>query len=74
MAKLSGFSYREIAAKLRVLGFELDRTAGSHEIWWNPENRRRTTVPHHSGDLAAGTLRWILKEAGITPEQFIAAK
>ena len=27
MAKLSGFSYREITARLRVLGFELDRTA-----------------------------------------------
>jgi len=29
-------------------GFEFDRNAkGSHEIWWNPANRKRTTAPNH---------------------------
>lgn len=52
MGILSGFSYREAARKLRVLGFEFDRYAkGSHEIWYNREARRRTTIPHHPGDL-----------------------
>lgn len=72
MGRLSGFKYREIIKRLRQLGFEFDRqAAGSHEIWFNPETRRYTTVPNHPGDLPEGTLRAILKESGITPDEFL---
>ena len=75
MGNLSGFKYRTVTERLWKLGFELDRHAGgSHEIWWNPTTRRRAIVPHHSRDVAEGTLRAILKQAGITPEQFLAAR
>ena len=75
MGYLSGFSYREAVRRLRSLGFEFDRHAkGSHEIWWNPVSRRRTTIPNHPGDLPEGTLRAILKQAGVTPEEFLAAR
>jgi predicted RNA binding protein YcfA (HicA-like mRNA interferase family) len=71
MGRLSGYSYREVVTRLRRLGFEFDRHAkGSHEIWWNPTSRRRTTVPNHPGDLPEGTLRAILKQAAIAPEEF----
>ena len=30
-----------------------------------------TTVPNHSGDMPEGTLRAILKEAGIDPNKFL---
>jgi predicted RNA binding protein YcfA (HicA-like mRNA interferase family) len=30
-------------------------------------------VPHHARDLAEGTLRAILREAGIDVEEFLAA-
>ena len=74
MGKLAGFTYREVTRKLRRLGFEFDRHArGSHEIWRNPESRRRTTIPNHSGDLPEGTLTAILKQAGVTPADFLAA-
>jgi predicted RNA binding protein YcfA (HicA-like mRNA interferase family) len=56
------------------LGFEFDRhAAGSHEIWFNPLTNRYTTVPNHAGDMPEGTLRAILKQAGITPDEFLAA-
>ena len=72
MGRLSGFRYREVVRRLRELGFEFDRYAkGSHEIWWNPASRRRTTVPNHPGNLPEGTLRAILKQAGISPEDFV---
>ncbi|MFH1087005.1 MAG: type II toxin-antitoxin system HicA family toxin [Chloroflexota bacterium] len=31
---------------------------GSHEIWWNPKNRRFATIPrpHGAGDIPKGTL------------------
>jgi len=72
MGRLAGFGYRDVITRLRQLGFEFDRhAAGSHEIWWNPQSRRRTTVPHHPGNLPEGTLRAILKQAGVSPDEFL---
>ena len=72
MGRLSGFKYREIIKRLKRLGFEFDRqAAGSHEIWFNSETGRYTTVPNHSGDMPEGTLRAILKQAGITTDEFL---
>lgn len=74
MGRLAGFRYREIVQRLKVLGFQFDRqAAGSHEIWFNPSTHRYTTIPNHPGDMPQGTLRAILKQAGVTPEQFLDA-
>lgn len=73
MGRLSGFRYREIVQKLKSFGFEFYRqAAGSHEIWFNQTTNRFTTVPCHSGDMPEGTLRAILKQANITPDEFLA--
>ncbi|MCD4793882.1 MAG: type II toxin-antitoxin system HicA family toxin [Bacteroidales bacterium] len=75
MGKLSGFKYRDIIKKLKKFGFLFYRQAtGSHEIWYNEETNRYTTIPNHSGDMPEGTLRAILKQAGINPNEFIAKK
>ena len=72
MGRLAGFRYREIVKILKTLGFIFDRqAAGSHEIWFNPETDRYTTIPNHTGDMPEGTLRAILKQADINPEEFI---
>ena len=61
MGRLAGFTYRQVTRKLRRLEFTFDRQArGSHEIWWNPDTRHRTTIPDHPGDLPEGTLAAIL--------------
>jgi predicted RNA binding protein YcfA (HicA-like mRNA interferase family) len=74
MGRLAGFRYREVVARLRRLGFRFDRqAAGSHEIWYNAATNRYTTVPHHPGDLPEGTLRAILKQAGVSVDEFIDA-
>ncbi|WKZ37959.1 MAG: type II toxin-antitoxin system HicA family toxin [Anaerolineales bacterium] len=75
MGRLAGFRYREIVRKLRTFGFEFYRhAAGSHEIWKNEKTGRFTTVPNHPGDMPEGTLRAILKQAGIDPEDFLSQK
>lgn len=72
MGRLAGFRYREVVRRLRQLGFEFDRqAAGSHEIWFNPRSQRYTTLPNHPGDMPEGTLRAILRQAGIEPEVFL---
>jgi predicted RNA binding protein YcfA (HicA-like mRNA interferase family) len=72
MGRLAGFRYREVVNRLKREGFDFDRqAAGSHEIWFNPTTNRYTTVPNHPGDMPEGTLRAILKQAGISPEAFL---
>lgn len=75
MGRLAGFPYRRTAKRLKALGFAFDRqAAGSHEIWFNSRTNRYTTLPNHPGDLPEGTLRAILKQAGISPEEFLRAR
>jgi predicted RNA binding protein YcfA (HicA-like mRNA interferase family) len=74
MGRLSGFKYRDVVLKLRRFGFIFDRQGpGSHEIWRNAQNGRKLTLPHHPGDMKEGTLRAILREAGIDVEAFLEA-
>lgn len=75
MGRLSGFTYREIVKRLKAKGFVFDRhAAGSHEIWHNPGTDSYTTIPNHPGDMPEGTLRAILKQAGISPNDFLRKK
>ena len=72
MGRLSGFKYREIVKKMEIAGFEFFREAkGSHEIWFNSANNKYTTIPRHRGDMPEGTLRNIIKQAGLTVDEFI---
>jgi predicted RNA binding protein YcfA (HicA-like mRNA interferase family) len=62
--------YAELVRKLRRLGIELYRQGkGSHEVWWWPEKRRRTTIPRHpKREIAPGTLKKILSDLGLKEE------
>lgn len=71
---MAGFKYRQIVKKLKKLGFTFDRQAAvSHDIWYNPANQSYTTVPNHPDDMPEGTLRAILRQAGISPNDFLEA-
>jgi predicted RNA binding protein YcfA (HicA-like mRNA interferase family) len=72
MGRLAGFKYRQIVKRLKQLGFEFDRqAAGSHEIWYNSNSNCYTTIPNHPRDMPEGTLRAILKQADVSPNQFL---
>lgn len=74
MGRLAGFKYREVARKLRTFGFTFDRPGpGSHEVWRNPLTGCKVTLPHHSRDMAEGTLRAILREGEIGVNAFLRA-
>ena len=75
MGRLAGYRYRDIVKRLKELGLQFDRQArGSHEIWFNPVTQRYTTIPNLPGDMPEGTLRAILKQAGISPDDFLQVK
>lgn len=74
MGRLAGFKYRVIIKKLKKFGFTFYRqAAGSHEIWYSKVTNRYTTIPNHTGDMPEGTLRAIIKQAGISIDEFIKA-
>ena len=62
---------RAAVRALERVGFLLDRQRGSHMIMWHPESRRTVTVPVHAGEtLGPKTLSTILRQAGLTAEEF----
>ena len=69
MSKLPVISGRELVRALRHVGFELDRQKGSHMILFRPEPQTTLSVPDHR-ELDRGTLRSLLRQAGISPEEF----
>jgi predicted RNA binding protein YcfA (HicA-like mRNA interferase family) len=63
-------SGREVVKALSKIGYTLDRERGSHMILrQNSTPFRRLTVPDHK-EIAKGTLRAIIREAGLTVDQF----
>ena len=68
-------TYRQLRRKLERLGCIFERQgSGSHEIWLNPANGRRTTIPRHGNrDLAIGTLHEIRRDLGIDRSTFDSA-
>jgi predicted RNA binding protein YcfA (HicA-like mRNA interferase family) len=72
MSKLPRVTPRAMIAALRRAGFVVDRVKGSHHFLEHKSDpRRRTVVAVHTGDLPEGTLRDILKQAGITRDEFL---
>ena len=73
MTRLPVLTASDVIRGLKKAGFVFDRQAkGSHEIWYNPVTKKRTTVPNHPGvDIRKGTLMAILKEAGISMKEFL---
>ena len=61
----------EAIRKLRRDGWFLDRIQGSHHMLQHPVKTGTISVPVHPGrDLAPGTLRKIIRDAGLTPAAF----
>jgi predicted RNA binding protein YcfA (HicA-like mRNA interferase family) len=71
MTKLPRISGRACVAALRKAGFELKRQHGSHIILRRENPFAQVVVPDHP-ELDPGTLRAILRQTGLSPDQFEA--
>jgi predicted RNA binding protein YcfA (HicA-like mRNA interferase family) len=74
MGSLPTVSGRRAVAALKSAGFAVERIVGSHHIMELPGDASRTvTVPVHGNrDLKPGTLRSIIRQAGLTVDEFVA--
>ncbi len=72
MSRLPQVTPRKLLAALQRRGFVIDRVKGSHHFLRHKDNpERRTVVALHSGDIPQGTLRDILRQAGLSREEFL---
>ena len=69
MPKLPRVSGAEVVRALEKLGFTQVRQRGSHVVLRRSE--KGCVVPLHK-ELAIGTLRSVLKQAGVSIEEFVA--
>jgi predicted RNA binding protein YcfA (HicA-like mRNA interferase family) len=63
--------YRQVERRLRAAGFRPVATHGSHVKFLRRSNAgvRTVIVPHHH-EIAVGTLRSIIRQAGLSPAEF----
>jgi predicted RNA binding protein YcfA (HicA-like mRNA interferase family) len=74
MTKPPALTGRDVVRALQKAGFVVIRISGSHHRLEHPgDPSRTTTVPVHAGKtLKRGTLRGIIKQAGLTVDEFLA--
>ncbi|MDE0684339.1 MAG: type II toxin-antitoxin system HicA family toxin [Candidatus Poribacteria bacterium] len=63
--------YRQIKRKLEKAGFVIVHQRGSHvKFVCESEDETRTVVVPNHREVRVGTLRTILRHAGLTPDEF----
>lgn len=74
--KFPAANYRDVVKIARKLGFYFYRQAkGSHEIWRRDGDSRQTTIPNHGNRIIKRrTLKAILDDILVSPEEFIKLK
>ena len=70
MPKLPHVSGSEAVRALQKLGFEVSRQKGSHVVM--KRGADGCVIPNHQ-EIKIGTLAGVLRQAGISAEEFIAA-
>jgi predicted RNA binding protein YcfA (HicA-like mRNA interferase family) len=70
MSKLPRISGRECARALGKVGFYLKRQEGSHMILRREDPFAQVVVPDHK-ELDRGTLRGIIRQAGLGVDEFV---
>lgn len=64
---MKSFKPRQIIKVLEGKGFNFVRQKGSHKLY--RKGNLRVTIPFHNKDLKPGTLKSILRQAGIVSEE-----
>jgi len=69
MSRLPVCSGQDAIRAFEKMGYQVDHQTGSHIILRHPQ-MRRLTAPNHR-ELAKGTLRALIREAGLTKDEFV---
>ena len=70
MSKLPVISGSDCVKALNKIGFDVYRQRGSHITMVRKSPPSQTTIPNHK-ELDRGTLRAIIRQVGLTVDQFV---
>ena len=62
---------KQVVAALEKAGFQIRGQTGRHLIMYKSGIRHPISIPQHPGDLPKGTLRTIIRQAGLTVDEFL---
>ena len=70
MGKLANISGKDAAKAFQKAGWQVRGQVGSHLVLTRPGIRVNLTVPQHA-ELAPGTLRALIRTAGLSVDEFL---
>jgi len=72
MTRLPAVKPRQLICAVKRAGFFVHQVTGSHYYLKRPDDPTlRVTVAYHNKDLKRGTLRAILREAGLSVDELL---
>lgn len=72
MSRVPALKPKEVVSMLHAAGFMFKRSKGSHHIYI--KGIHAVTIPMHNKDLKKGTLFSIIKQSGLTVDEFLSLK
>lgn len=70
MGRLGNISGKEAVKAFQKAGWQQIGQVGSHLVMVKPGSRVNLSIPQHK-ELSVGTLRALIRNAGLTVEQFL---
>jgi predicted RNA binding protein YcfA (HicA-like mRNA interferase family) len=70
MPRLPALNWRDAVRAFERAGWQHDRTRGSHYVMIRPGQPGLLSVPMHD-PIKRGTLRRLIREAGLTVDEFL---
>ena len=71
MTRITPTTFRRLDRILRHLGFESRPGKGSHAVYRHPDGRG-TSVPNHPGDIGPRIVAKVLRDIGVSRDDYLA--
>lgn len=74
MSRIPPATFRKLDRILRRLGFEPRRGKGSHVVYRHPDGRTATLADHGAREIGAEIIQDILKDVGLSRDDYLAMR
>jgi len=71
LSRVGPLPARKVVRALEALGFQVVRQKGSHAMLVHPDGRTTIVPIHPSQEIGPGLLRKIVRDAGVSMEDFM---
>jgi len=74
MTRMPALKAKEAVSILEKAGYSIDHITGSHYIMRHADYPQRIPVPYHAKDIKRGVLHSIIKQSGLSRENFLSLR